>query len=105
MRRDGTGVDWTVYLYELSLFSTVSSLQSEGSVAIQRTGRLHPHLRLGVDTLGRHGVREAAPAGGQQDEDCVEVSPAIGGGVQHLAPLISHSVSITSQECQLSLFT
>ena len=71
------------YLYELSLFPAVSGLKCEGSVAVERTGWLHPHLRLGVDTLGRLGVRDAAPAGGQQDEDGVEVSPATGGRVQH----------------------
>ena len=45
-----------------------------------------------MDTLGRQGVREAAPAGGQQDEDGVEVSPALGGGVQLSAALQHHAV-------------
>ena len=83
------------YLYELSLFPTVSCLKCEGSVAVERTGWLHPHLRLGVDTLGRPGVRDAAPAGGQQDGDCLEVGPATGGGEQHRAPLTSRSAAQT----------
>ena len=75
------------YQYELSLFPADSCLKCEGSITVERTGWLHPHLRLGVDTLGRPGVRDAAPAGGQQDEDGVEVISAAGGGVQHLAAL------------------
>ena len=40
-----------------------------------------------MDTLGRAGVRDAAPVARQEDEDCVEASPAKGGGVQRLAAL------------------
>ena len=92
------GVGGCCYLYELSLLPARPGLKCEGSVAVQRTGGLHPHLGLGVDTLGRQGVRDVAPAGWQQDEDGVEVSPALGGGVQLSAALQHQAVSLRGSD-------
>ena len=83
----------TTDLYELCLLATVPGLESEGSVAVERTGGLHPHLRLLVDTLPGESLRHVGPAGGEQDVDSVNVGPALGRVVQHLATLISTSVS------------
>ena len=91
------------YLYELSLLPALPGLKCEGSVAVQRTGGLHPHLGLGVDTLGWPGVRHAGPAGGQQDEDCVEVGPALGGGVEHGAALTSLTLRLTEINTRVNL--
>ena len=74
-------------LYELSLVPTVSSLDSEGRVTVQRAAGLHSDLSVLVNTLAWLGVRDAAPAGGDQDGHAVQVSPASAGGVQHSATL------------------
>ena len=74
-------------LYELSLVTTVSGLDSEGRVTVQRAGGLHSDLSVLVNTLARLGVLHTAPAGGDEDGDGVDVSPASAGGVKNSAAL------------------
>ena len=84
-------------LYELSLVTTVSGLDSEGRVTVQRAGGLHSDLSVLVNTLARLGVLHTAPAGGDEDGDGVDVSPASAGGVEHTASL----PTITIKRCKV----
>ena len=52
-------------------------------------------------SLARPGVWDTAPAGGDEDGDIVEVSPASAGGEQHSAAL----VRVNSQNYHRSVLT
>ena len=81
----------TAHLYELPLLPTLSCLQGEGSVSIDRARELHPDLGILMDLMGLLRVVDRGPGGRHQDVDMVDVGPALAGRVQGLAAL-SHPV-------------
>ena len=89
-------------LDELPRVAAVSRLDGEGRVTVEQAGGLYSDLSVLVNTLARLGVLHTGPAGGDEDGDGVNVSPASAGGVEHTASLPTINIKLKCQTVQSS---